>query len=240
MNMQLIQTMQHLRLTGMRQAYESLTETHQLDKLAISELLNLLLQAEYEQRHNKKLTALIKAAHFRYQASIEEVTFPVTRNLSKDTFLRLADCSFIDRKENILICGATGCGKSFVASAIGHQACCKGYRTSYFNTQKLFTKLAMAKAEGSYVKEMNRIAKKDLLILDDFGLQTLNAEKRMELLEIIEDRHGKGSTILCSQLPVNKWYDVIEDSTIADAILDRLINGSHRLELKGESLRKKS
>jgi DNA replication protein DnaC len=240
MNMQLTQTMQQLKLTGMRQAYESLSETRQVDQLSASELLNLLLQAEYEERHNKKLVSLTKAAHFRYQASIEEVTFPVKRNLNKDTFLRLSDCSFIDRNENILITGATGVGKSFLASAIGHQACSKGYKACYFNTQKLFTKLAMAKADGSYVKEMNRIAKKDLLILDDFGLQALNAEKRMELLEIIEDRHGKRSTLFCSQLPVTKWYDIIEDSTIADAILDRLINGSHRLELKGESLRKKS
>lgn len=240
MNMQLTQTMQQLKLKGMRQAYESLSETRQVDQLSASELLNLLLQAEYEERNNTKLLALTRAARFRYQASIEEVTFPVKRNLHKDTFLRLSDCSFIDRHENILITGATGVGKSFLASAIGHQACSKGYKACYFNTQKLFTKLAMAKADGSYVKEMNRIAKKDLLILDDFGLQALNAEKRMELLEIIEDRHGKRSTVLCSQLPVTKWYDVIEDSTIADAILDRLINGSHRLELKGESLRKKS
>lgn len=239
MNMQLVQTLQQLKLTGMKLAYENLLDTRQLDGLSAAELLNLLLQAEYEDRHNKKLLSLTRAARFRYQGAVEEVTFPVKRNLSKDAFLRLADCSFINRSENILITGPTGVGKSFLASALGHQACSKNYKTLYFNTQKLFSKLAAAKADGSYIKELNRIAKKDLLILDDFGLETLSAEKRMELLEIIEDRHGKRSTILCSQLPANKWYEVIGDSTIADAILDRLINGSHRLELKGESLRKK-
>lgn len=239
MNTQVLNIMHELKLTGMYRTFESLIANRQFDNLTADELVQMLLQAEWEERHNKRLTQLMRAARFRYPASVEEVTFPAKRNLDKNLFLRLADCSFVDRKENILVTGATGAGKSFIASALGHQACSKGYKTVYFNIQKLFTKLSMAKVDGTYVREIGHIEKKDLLILDDFGLQVLNPEKRLELLEIIEDRHGKKSTILCSQLPVSKWYEIIEDSTIADAILDRLINGAHRLELKGESMRKK-
>lgn len=238
MNQQTLSTLHELKLTGMSRAYENALHTNKNDTLTADELVKLLVQSEWEERHHQKLVRLTRSARFRYQASVEEITFPAKRNLDKNLFLRLADCSFIDRKENILITGATGVGKSFLASALGHQACSKGYKTAYYNIQKLFTKIAMAKADGSYVKELGRIEKKDLLIIDDFGLQSLDAQRRLELLEIIEDRHGRKSTIICSQLPVNNWYNIIEDSTIADAILDRLVNGAHRLELKGESMRK--
>lgn len=237
MHTEILQKMSRLRLIGMHRAFESLLQT--TTHTTADEMIQLLIQAEWEERENKKLLQLTRTARFRYQASVEEIQFPAKRNLEKNSFIRLSDCGYIDRKENILITGPTGVGKSFIASALGHQACGKGYKTLYYNTQKLFTKLAMSKADGTYVKELSKIEKKDLIILDDFGLQTLNKDRRMELLEIIEDRHGRKSTIICAQLPVNKWYEVIEDSTIADAILDRLINGAHRLELKGESLRKK-
>ncbi len=138
-----------------------------------------------------------------------------------------------------MITGPTGVGKSFIASAIGHQACLLGYRILYFNTQKLFAKLKILKADGTYLKEMTRIEKCDLLILDDFGMQNLDNATRMNLMEIIEDRHGRKSTLIASQLPVASWYEVIGESTIADAILDRLIHGAHRMELKGSSMRKK-
>ena len=151
----------------------------------------------------------------------------------------MSDGSFLEKKENILITGATGVGKSYLSSALGHQACQLGYRTLYFNTQKLFTRLKMLKADNSYVREISRIEKYDLLILDDFGLAPLDSVARMILLEIIEDRHDRKSTIISSQLPVAKWYEVIGESTIADAILDRMVHTAHRIELKGESLRKK-
>jgi DNA replication protein DnaC len=151
----------------------------------------------------------------------------------------LSDGSFLEKKENILITGATGVGKSYLSSALGHQACQLGYRTLYFNTQKLFTRLKMLKADNSYVREIGRIEKYDLLILDDFGLAPLDSVARMILLEIIEDRHNRKSTIISSQLPVAKWYEVIGESTIADAILDRMVHTAHRIDLKGESLRKK-
>jgi DNA replication protein DnaC len=153
--------------------------------------------------------------------------------------MRFADCSFIDKAECILITGSTGIGKSYIASALGYHACSMGFKVMYYNMPKLFTKLKMSKADGSYLKEVNRIERQHLLILDDFGMQPFDAQKRIALMELIEDRHGKGALIITSQVPVNKWYDIIGEQTIADAILDRIIHNAHRLELKGESLRKK-
>jgi DNA replication protein DnaC len=153
--------------------------------------------------------------------------------------LKLACCNFIDKKENIIITGPTGVGKSHVASALGHQACIRGYKTVYHNIGKLLAGLKMQRADGSYLREINNLKKQDLLILDDFGIAQLDTQSRLDLLEIMEDRYGKGSTIITSQLPITKWHDVIEDSTIADAILDRLVHNAHRIELKGMSMRKK-
>jgi DNA replication protein DnaC len=153
--------------------------------------------------------------------------------------MRFADGSFIDKHENILITGSTGIGKSFVASALGNQACMLGHSVLYTNASKLFSKLKMSRADGSYVKEIARIEKQDLLIIDDFGLQPLDSQNRNMLLEIMEDRHGKRSTIITSQLPVVNWYDIIGEQTIADAILDRIVHDAHRIELNGESLRKR-
>lgn len=153
--------------------------------------------------------------------------------------MRLPECSFIARNENLLITGSTGIGKSYVASAIGHQACILGYRVLYASTPKLFARLKMAKADGSYIKEIAKIERQHLLILDNFGIQPFDAQSRAALMEIIEDRHGKTSMIITSQLPVNKWHEVIGEKTIADAILDRIVHDAHRVELRGESMRKK-
>lgn len=153
--------------------------------------------------------------------------------------MRLAECDFIKRCENILITGSTGIGKSFIATAIGHQACLLGYKTMYFNASKLFSQLKMAKGDGSYSKEIKVIEKQQLIIIDDFGIQPLDGNNRAALMEIIEDRHAKSSIIITAQVPVNLWYEVIGEKTIADAILDRIIHGAHRIELAGESLRKK-
>lgn len=231
--------MAHLKLHGMLRTYQSMLDTRQHQDLTPDELLNTLIQSEWEDRETKKVNRHMRLARFRYTATVEELNFAGGRGLDKTQVLRLADGSFIDKKENILITGATGVGKSYLASALGHQACQLGYRTLYFNTQKLFSKLKMMKADGSYTREMLKIEKYDLLILDDFGMQQLDNTARMILLEIIEDRHGRKSTIIGSQLPVAKWYEVIGDSTVADAILDRMVHTAHRLELKGPSMRKK-
>lgn len=223
----------------MLRTYQSMIDNRQHHDMTHDDFINTLIQSEWGDRENKKINRHLRLAKFRYAASIEEINFTSSRGLDKTQLLRLADGSFIQKKENLLITGPTGVGKSFLASAFGHQSCQLGYRTLYFNTQKLFSRLKMLKADGSYSREINKIEKYDLLILDDFGLQALDNTARMILLEIIEDRHARKSTIVASQLPVAKWYEIIGDSTVADAILDRMIHTSHRIELKGESLRKK-
>lgn len=230
--------MNAMKLFGMAQAYRNLLESVQQQDLHPDELTSLLVQAEWEDRQNKKITRLYTSAKFRYRAAVEEIDFTVNRGLDKALMLRLSDMSFIKRKENLLITGATGSGKSFIASALGNQACLNGFKTLYFNATKLFPRLKMLKADGSYMKEINRIEKQDLLVLDDFGLQPLDAQARMALLEIIEDRHGRASTIIASQLPVEKWHETIGDGSVADAILDRIVHKAHRIQLSGQSLRK--
>jgi len=153
--------------------------------------------------------------------------------------LRFSNCSWIEKKQNVIIEGPTGVGKSFIGSALGHQACMYGFKTLYFNATKLFSRLKLLKADGSYVKELKKIEKANVLIIDDFAVQHLDTQNRLSLLEILEDRHGRKSTIIISQLPVTKWHEIIGDPTIADAICDRIIHSSFRIELKGESVRKK-
>jgi len=229
----------HMKLLGMLRSYQSMLTNRMHDDLTHDEVIDTLVQCEWEDRENKKINRHLRRARFRYPASIEEIDFTSRRGLDKNQMLRLADGTFLEKRENILITGATGVGKSYLSSALGHQSCQLGYRTLYFNTQKLFTRLKMLKADGSYIREISRIEKHDLLILDDFGLAPLDNVARMILLEIIEDRHNRKSTIISSQLPVAKWYEIIGESTIADAILDRMVHSAHRIELKGESLRKK-
>ncbi len=153
--------------------------------------------------------------------------------------MRFADCSWIRKQRNIIVTGPTGVGKSFIASALGQRACVLGFRVLYFNAAKLFATLKLAKADGSYLKLLNRIQKQDLILIDDFGLEHLDKESRLSLLEIMEDRHGVHSTIITSQLPIKNWHEIIGDPTIADAICDRLVHSAFRIELKGESVRKK-
>lgn len=238
MNSTVLNKMSHMKFYGMQQAYKTLLDTNQHHSLTNDEIVSMLIQAEWDDRENRKINRYIKTARFRYGANVEEVDFTTKRGLDKTQLLRLADGSFIQKKENLLITGPTGVGKSYLASALGHQACLQGYRTLYFNAQKLFPQLNIFKADGSYLKQISRIERHDLLIIDDFGLKPLDANARMMLLEIIEDRHGRKSTIISSQLPVSQWYEIIGDSTVADAILDRMVNASHRIELKGESMRK--
>ena len=234
-----IEKMQKMRLNGMKRAYESSFETRNQDTFTNDEFIAWLIESEDNGRNNSRTERLLKNAKFHYQASLEEICYTGDRNIDRNLLSRLSDCSFIDRNENILITGCTGTGKSFLATALGHQSCIKGYKVLYYNLGKLFQKLMMAKADGSYIKELNKIESHDLLIIDDLGLQAINNEKQMILMDLIEDRNQKRATIFCSQLPVKNWYDLIEEKTIADAILDRIIHSAIRFELQGESMRKK-
>jgi DNA replication protein DnaC len=228
-----------LRLNGMAQRLQELWQTKRNHELSFSDGLQLLVQAETDERDNRRFTRLRKNASFRYQASLEEIACDGKRGLDKSLVSELSTSAYLSRGEAILITGPTGCGKSFLASALGHQACQLGFKVGYYNMQKLFMRSKMYRAEGTILRFMERLAKTDLLIIDDFGLTQLDRQQQLDLMEIIEDRHGKKSTIVVSQLPVASWYDVIGEETIADAILDRLINTSYRIELKGDSLRKK-
>jgi len=231
--------MKQMRLHGMSSRWDALMETRQHHDLSLSEGLEILLQAEDEDRADRRFERLRRSARFRYSATIEELTFGADRGLNKSQVTELATGGYIAKGESVLITGATGCGKSFIASALGHRACSQGTKVLYFNAQKLLAGTKMARLDGSAFKLFDRIAKAGLLILDDFGLANLDKKQQMDLMEIIEDRHGRASTIIASQLPVASWYDVIGEATIADAILDRLVHTSHRIELKGKSLRKK-
>jgi DNA replication protein DnaC len=231
--------MNSLRLHGMAKSWVAIQESRQLNNLTLSDGMELLLQAEAQERDQRRFTRLEHHASFRYKASMEEVKPDATRGLDKTLLHSLATGSYIQKGETILITGATGCGKSFLSSALGHQACMQGYKVAYYNTQKLLMKTKLTRVEGTSFKFFEKISKTDLLILDDFGLTHLDRQQQLDLMEIVEDRHAKKSTIIASQLPVASWYDIIGEATIADAILDRLIHTSHRIEIKGESLRKK-
>ncbi len=227
-----------LRLRGMSRSWESLVETRQHQDLTLSEGLEILLHAEKLDREQRRFERLTKNARFRYQASIDELNLDSSRGIDKTLLASLATGTYLKNGESVIITGATGCGKSFIASALGHQACAQGYKTAYFNMQKLTQKLKITRLEGTVLSFFMNIAKTDLLILDDFGLTHLEKQQQLDLMEIIEDRHARHSTIIISQLPVASWFEIIGEATIADAILDRLVHTSHRIQLKGESLRK--
>jgi DNA replication protein DnaC len=239
MNEQTIEKMKTMKLYGMVRSFRTSLENPEKSDFSPDEFISMLVDAEWDERHNRKLDRSLKNARFRYKAAVEQINFKTERQLDRNYLLRLADCGYIDKKENVIITGSTGIGKSYIASALGHQACSMGYKVFYEHSTKLFARLKMCKADGSYLKEITRMEKQDLLIIDDFGIQPLDAQSRTMLMEIIEDRHSKRSTIFTSQVPVNKWYEVIGEITIADAILDRIVHDAHRMELKGESLRKK-
>jgi len=239
MNETILQKMKQMKLHGMAGAFKTSLEDGGKVHLTADEMISFLIESEWDDRTNRRTERRIRTARFRYKANVEQIDFNTDRNLDKNLMNRFAECSFIEKNENILITGSTGIGKSYIASALGNQACMRGFKVLYASSSKLFAMLKMARADGSYIKEIARIEKMDLLILDDFGMQPLDNHNRSALIEIIEDRHGKRSTIITAQLPVGQWHDVIGEKTIADAVLDRIVHTSHRIEMIGESLRKK-
>ena len=240
MNKESLEKMIRMRLLGMHQAFKTSIEAEsQTPQFTNDELVHHLVQSEWDDRQHRSVQRGLKNANFRYSASLEQLDYSGDRGLDKNLVQRLYGCEFIKKGEDLFITGSTGTGKSFLASAIGQQACLLGYKVLYTNTTKLMSYLKMAKADGTHLKELSKIEKQDVLILDDFGVQPFDAGSRALLLDIIEDRHGKRSTIITAQLPVKKWHEVIGEKTLADAILDRIVHQSIRIELYGESLRKK-
>lgn len=239
MNKHTLQRMQQMKLFGMHGAFKAVIEQHRDPGLTADQLIGQLVDAEYDDRYNRKITRLLRNAKLRYKAAMEDVVYDPQRHLDKDMLLRLAEGIYIEKAENILITGSTGVGKSYLACALAHQACCNERRVMYFITSRLLSQLKLSKAEGTYVKIMRKLQRQQLLILDDFGLQSIDPQNSHILLELIEDRYNMGSLIITSQIPVEGWYELIDEKTLADAIMDRIVHQSHRIELKGESMRKK-
>lgn len=231
--------MASMKFSGMLRAYEQTMETNVKNSFTADEMISHLIDAEWDYRYNRRIARLQSSAKFRYSSCFEQIEFKESRKLNKNSLLRLSTCEWIRKGEDLIITGATGVGKSYIACALGNHACLNSFKVFYFNSIKLFSKLKFAKADGSYIKEIEKIKKQDLLILDDFGLEKMDTVSRLTLLEILEDRHGIKSTILTSQLPVKNWHEIIGDPTIADAICDRLVHSSHSINLKGGSMRKK-
>lgn len=238
-NNQTIEKLRSLRLDAMAHLHAQHVKGNRLEGVTCDEYLALLTDHQWEARENRKIDRLLKQANFKQNANLADINYSPERNLDKNMFSRLSTMEFIVRKENIIVCGASGVGKSYLAQALGHQACLNGHRTMYVITSRIFKKLKLSKVDGTYLKELEKLVKPELLILDDFGLQAFDNNDRETLMDIIDDRHSKKSTIIASQIPVSAWYEIIGgEGTLADAILDRIVNSSHRLDLMGESLRK--
>lgn len=235
-----LEQLKELKLQGMVRSYEATIQLPVNQHPEGHQLIAQLAEAEKQNRTQYKTQLYLKLSKLRYAGTLEEISYGAQRNLSKEQINQLADCSYIDRSENILVSGAIGSGKSFLACALGHQACVMGYKTLYLNLNRFTERIMVAKLDGSFVKVLNQLDKASVLILDDFGLAPMDQNTRLALLQILEDRYNKKSIIIASQLPINKWHEYIAEPTLADAIMDRLMANAHRLELKGESLRKKS
>lgn len=233
-----LEIMRTLKLSGMADAYEAALGLPINQQPETHEMIANLIDAEKQYRWHKRMKMFLRLSKLRYQATMEDIDCSNNRNLSKEKLMTLADCAYLDRGENILITGATGCGKSYLACALGNKACVKGYRTLYFNMNRFTEQIALAKTDGTLIKWMDKIKKAKLIIFDDFGLQPITHQVKLILLQILEDRYEFAATIICSQIPVAKWHEYFKEPTLADAILDRVIPKSHRIELKGNSLRK--
>lgn len=233
-----VEKMRSLRLHGMSEVYYHASKNNMHAALTLDEFTAMLIDAEWEYRQNKKIENLTRAAGFKAQASPTNIDYRASRGLDKNMYERLLTLQFLKTAENIIITGPTGVGKSYLAQAIGHAACQMGHKTLYYSFARLAEDIKLAKLEGSYIKLLKKIQRAQLLIIDDFGLQPFDSYSRQAFMDIIENRYDNASTIVTAQIPVNKWHETIGEGTIADAILDRLVYSSHRIDMQGESLRK--
>jgi len=238
-NQNTIEKLKQMRLNAMAQMHYTNTQNNINMEYTIDEYVAMLADREWEDKQNRKIKNLIKNARFRFPATLQDIDYTANRQLDKNTFQRLALLDFIRNKENIIITGATGTGKSYLSQALGHQACLMMFKTLYYNTGRLMEYLKLARLEGTYTKTILSIEKVNLLILDDFGLVSFDNQARQALMDIVESKYNRSSIIISSQIPVSGWHNLIGEGTIADAILDRIVYSSHRIQLKGESLRKR-
>lgn len=234
-----LEQMKQLRLTGMARTYGQQLELPVHQQLEAHELIAQLLQSEQLERSQEKTTYYLKLAKLRLNAIPEQINCSAARNLTKQQLTTLLEGHYLKQGENILITGATGCGKSYLACALGYQSCLMGMKTTYFSMNRFIEKITLSKLDGSYLKLLNHLERQSLIILDDFGLQPMLQDVKLALLQILEERNGRKSTLITSQLPVSAWHEYIHEPTVADAIMDRMTAGAHRIDLKGESLRRK-
>jgi DNA replication protein DnaC len=237
---QTLNRLRALKLHGLADAFAQQLDQPPTQALSFEERFALLLEREVTYRENRRLRRLLRAAKFRQQACIEDIDYRHHRGLDRSLVATLVTCDWVRAHHNLHVTGPTGCGKSWLACAFGNQACRQGLSVRYERTGRLLDQLRIARGDGSYQKMLRQLARMDLLILDDFGLKPLPQNERHDLLEVIEDRHGLHSTLITSQLPISAWHEYLNEPTVADALLDRLLNGAHRLELSGDSMRKKA
>ena len=222
----------------MADAVRQQLEQPSVQELSFEERIAMIVDREWLFRENRRLTRRLKAASLKQQAAVEDIDFRHPRGLDKSVMLTLSNCQWIRNHQNVIITGPTGIGKSYLAEALAQKACREGFTALYYRTPRLFSDLAIARGDGSYSKLLSRLAKTDLLVVDDWGLSSLTDAERRDFLEVMEDRHGIRSTIITSQYPVAKWHELIGEPTLADAILDRIVHNAHKIVLKGESMRK--
>jgi len=234
-----IEKMKQMRMTGMAQAYYNNIQSANYHNYTIDQYIAMLVDQEWEHRQERKINGLVANAKFKHQSSIRDIDYSHPRNLDRNLFERLVSFDFIKHNENIIITGPTGSGKSYLAQALGVHACHMLFKTLYFNTARLMDEIKLSKLQGNYLALLKKLQNVQLLILDDFGLTAIDQLQRQALLDIVEHKYDSASIIFTSQIPVKDWHGLIGDDTIADAILDRIVYSSHRIELNGESMRKK-